>query len=257
MKLHDNQRRSVASREKRHANFDKDFDFYPTPLWATHGAIDRLLRLLDEQGKPKPETVWEPAAGNGEIAFALREKFPQVMTSDIAEYGFPAPYGDMVPSLKFTPDVLYDFVNGKMPQKRVDMIFTNPPFQLAAKFVKRGLEVADVVVLLMRNAFAEGQLRYTTIFYKLPPDAIICHSERVSMEMGRLNEKASGAAAYSWYIWGLRGKPIADRPPLYYWLPPGTRKRFESTDHYTRYPIFMFERARATALRVIGKNDVQ
>jgi hypothetical protein len=49
--------------------------------------------------------------------------------------------------------VIGDFLSESLPTKHYDVIFTNPPFSLAMKFVEKCLATADHVVMLLRLGF--------------------------------------------------------------------------------------------------------
>lgn len=81
-------------------------DFYPTPpepLWA----------LLDAEGERIPARVWEPAVGDGAMAWQLRDAGREVRASDIVHRGYP---GTELKSF-------FDYATAPAPA-----IVTNPPY---------------------------------------------------------------------------------------------------------------------------------
>jgi hypothetical protein len=98
-------------------------DFYPTPA----RVVQALAETIDLVGR----RTWEPAAGTGQLATALRLHGAKVYATDIQQRGFPLAQ-------------VMDFVTAPTPAEfDFDSIITNPPFgkrgQLAEKFIEVGL----------------------------------------------------------------------------------------------------------------------
>jgi hypothetical protein len=98
-------------------------DHYPTPQWV----VEALAAHVDLTGL----TIWEPAAGNGRMAEALKQAgAARVYCSDVASYGYPL-------------DAIADFLGCAESPLRCDMIVTNPPFgqrgKTAEAFIEAGL----------------------------------------------------------------------------------------------------------------------
>lgn len=187
-------------------------DFFPTPCWATRAL---LVHVIGEDWRR--QSVWEPAAGRGDMVKPLLKYFGEVLPSDVHDYGPGFPVWDF---LNWTaPDWL--------PESGPDWIITNPPFLLAEDFIVRALGLARVgVAMLVRTQFLEGVGRYNRLFVARPPTQIAFFSERVPMVKGRLDKDASTATSYSWLVWW---KGISPRPPL--WVPP-CRKTLELVGDY-------------------------
>lgn len=111
----------------------KERDCYETPEWVTEALIPHI--------SSKPEAVWEPACGSGKMLVVLKKYFCDVHGSDI-ETG-------------------EDFLNTKT--RKVDAIITNPPYNLAEKFIEFGLlhTAADrgVVAMLLRTDYDHAKTR--------------------------------------------------------------------------------------------------
>lgn len=160
------------------------------------------------------------------MAEVLAETFSLVVSSDIHDYG--------------RGDPLYDFtgsglLEGPAPVPyRPDWIITNPPFNAAAEFARRALEVSHGnVALLVRLAWLEGETRYRELFLPHPPAAVAIFSERVPMAKGRWDPAGSTATAYAWVIWRARHRPGADTRLL--WIPPGQRAGRTRPDDVARF----------------------
>jgi hypothetical protein len=115
----------MGKHETSYARVERDL--YPTrERWVT----EALLAHVDLAGR----SVWEPAAGKGDMAEVLKADGADVHCSDIAAYGYPL-------------DAVCDFTRATAP-RRFDAIVTNPPGgprnTLAETFVETGLHhIAD------------------------------------------------------------------------------------------------------------------
>lgn len=185
-------------------------DDFPSPPWS--------VRALCEQIIPKGYlggSVLEPAANRGYLVKGLKDYFETIDGSDIHDYGAGFPVAD--------------FLQGKI-SKEYDWKITNPPFNRAAEFVKRGCEVASFgVAVLVRASWLEGQKRYAGLFKINPPSIVAQFVERVPMVKGRCDPKASTATAYAWVVWidGYHSTPRTD----YRWIEP-CRKKLERPGDY-------------------------
>ncbi|MDZ7703329.1 MAG: hypothetical protein U5L04_02450 [Trueperaceae bacterium] len=114
-------------------------DRYYTPPAVTRAMIQRVPITLGSQ-------VLEPCAGDGWIARVLEEYGSTVTTADVnprADVDYPG----------------VDFM-GKRAQELFEgegyrCIITNPPWSAAALFVRRALELAPTVIMLLRLTFEE------------------------------------------------------------------------------------------------------
>lgn len=168
----------MAQRIEPHDSLDD----FPTPPWAVRAFLNYMTQV--EAG----DVIWEPAANRGYMVKALRERTDHVLATDIHDYGVGFP--------------THDFLIPYSPISKIDWVITNPPFRLAADFVRRGLEVADGgVAVIVRSVWAESQTRYDGLFRDTPPTLILQHVHRVPMVKGRYDPKASTATGYSWFVW--------------------------------------------------------
>lgn len=92
----------------------RESDFYPTPPEVTVALLD-FLRL------PENTVIWEPAAGEGDMAGVLQTYFETVYTTDIL---------DGTDFLKSSIDA-------------ADWIITNPPFARAEEFIRKAASLGN------------------------------------------------------------------------------------------------------------------
>lgn len=173
-------------------------DFFPTPPWATRALMEKVLSESYWFGVNT--TCWEPACGEGHMSKVLKEYFSEVISTDIANYG----YGGRM-----------DFLGHPGETLGADWIITNPPFNLAERFAARrnGCSMA----LLVRTAWLEGSGRYERLFSVDPPSIVAQFTERVTMVKGKLAGKGvSSATAYCWVVWAQEKA----QQTLLRWIPP-------------------------------------
>jgi hypothetical protein len=170
----------MSSQSRRHPLAERGLDLYETPAVAT----EALLRT--EEGLP--HCVWEPCAGRGSITRVLRAHGHAVIASDIFDYG----------GLHFVRDFLGEI---GMPAG-VEAIVTNPPFKIAEKFVEHALQLAPLVVMLLRLAFLESERR-CAILEGRGLARVHVFRKRLPM-MHRDNwkgRKANSGMAFAWFVW--------------------------------------------------------
>nr|DAZ54156.1 MAG TPA: adenine-specific methyltransferase [Caudoviricetes sp.] len=121
----------------------RESDFYPTPPEVTVALLD-FLRL------PENTVIWEPAAGEGDMAGVLQTYFETVYTTDIL---------DGTDFLKSSIDA-------------ADWIITNPPFSLAEAFIRRAAELGKPFAFLVKSQFWHAKRRLS-LFDEFPPSYIL------------------------------------------------------------------------------------
>ncbi|WP_445222218.1 hypothetical protein ACKWRH_21420 [Bradyrhizobium sp. Pa8] len=212
---------------------DESLDYFPTPPWATRALIEEILIPYFESGDLDDDDqgakfhqlrIWEPACGEGHMAEVLREYCPDVLATDIFDYG----YGDR------TLDFLSDL---EVEGEERDFILTNPPFgDKTEGFVLQALKRAKVgLAMFVRLQWLETGGRYERIFKDNPPTRIVFYAERVNLCKGRWEPDGSTATAYIWLIW-IKGE--APRAPR--WIPPTCRKSWTLSDdaeRFTQHPV--------------------
>jgi hypothetical protein len=186
----------------------ESLDDFPTPPWATRALMEHVL-----SDSTRNMSCFEPACGQGHMAKVLSEYFRRVDASDIADYGFGR---------------TADFLATHKTVGQYDWIITNPPFNLAEKFVNLSLDVVTQgVAILVRTVFIESVGRYERLFRERPPAFFAQFVERVPMVKGRLDPKASTATGYSWLVWAKNHRGA----PRLVWIPP-CRRRLERPGDY-------------------------
>jgi hypothetical protein len=164
----------------RHRLRDRADDLYETPPVATR-ALLRAEKL--------PTRIWEPAGGRGAIVDVLREAGYHIVATDLVDYGTPGQESGI------------DFLMEPRAPEGVEAIVTNPPFKLAADFVRRGLDLVPKLYLLVRLQFlaAEsradilgGGLRAVHVFRRRLP---MMHRDKWT------GSRASSAIDHAWMCW--------------------------------------------------------
>lgn len=129
----------------------KPADFYPTPPDVTLA----LLKWLNLNGD---ELIWEPACGDGAMSKAMIKEGFAVISTDLREDAGFGIGGS-------------DFLNQQM-ELDVDWIITNPPFNLAAKFIEHALTITPNVAMLLKATYWNAKGR-EALFRKHPPTYIL------------------------------------------------------------------------------------
>jgi hypothetical protein len=185
-------------------------DDFPTPPWATRALMEHIF---EDKRVLRAMSCLEPACGAGHMAKVLNEYFHEVQCADAFAYG----YGPV-----------RDFLTYPYETDSVDWVITNPPFRLAEEFVLRAFAVARRgVAILARTVFLESAARYQSIYARMPPTKFAQFVERVPMIRGRLDDRASTATGYAWFVW----EKEANIRPLLMWVPP-CRRRLEREGDY-------------------------
>lgn len=196
-----------------------DADFYPTPPWGGR-AGGELIRRLD----PHAVDAWEPACGEGHLAYALEDYFPRVLASDAFGY---------------RQNRVHDFVGAEPPPFEADWIITNPPFNLAGPFIIRARALARRgVAMLMRAAALETLGRFPIMFGDAPLSVFAPFCERLPMHKDRWEPQGSTAAFYAWFIWLKPGVgPDLGPRPVVMPIAPGSRTRLARPDDAIRWGV--------------------
>jgi hypothetical protein len=165
---------------QRHPLAERGFDSYQTPAVA----ISALLRV-----EHIPAKVWEPAAGRGVIVRVLEAHGHAVIASDIFDYGFP---------LTFCRDFLLET---ELPAG-VEMILTNPPFNVVEPFIERALELCPSVVMLLRLAFLESERRCRLLENRGLARVHVFRKRLPMMHRdGWEGKKGNSGMAFAWFVW--------------------------------------------------------
>lgn len=156
------------------ANSPNDFQTPPH-------AIKPLLPYL-----PKEWTVWECAAGKGNLVRAFAADGRKVIASDILS-GF-------------------DFLTCE-PTTPYDVIITNPPFSLKDEFLTRAYALKKPFALLVPLTTFEGKVRQA--LFKQHGVQVMFLPKRLNFETPSgaggegAEKKSSSWFATAWFCWGL------------------------------------------------------
>ena len=140
------------------------------------------------------KNVLEPACGEGHLSKRLIELGVEVHSSDLIDRG----YGEVA-----------DFFG---IEKWEGDLITNPPYNIAQKFVEHSLKVVpegNKVAMFLKLTFLEGQAR-RKMFEQYPPKTVYVFSKRIKCAKGgNFDGFSSSAVAYAWFVWekGFKGKP--------------------------------------------------
>ena len=122
---------------QRHSAYARKLhDLYATPEWVTSALLPHL---------PGLDEAWEPAAGDGSMARALRESGVAVIATELAPLaGFPILASGRFVGLHkagFGPIYRQDFFDARFPLK--PNIVSNPPFTRCQEFVEHALALTQ------------------------------------------------------------------------------------------------------------------
>lgn len=175
-------------------------EFYPTPEWCTRALLAH---------EPIEGEVWEPACGDGAISKVLEANGLKVISTDLYGRG----YGESG----------VDFLRSDLS---TDVIVTNPPYNLAERFVAHGIHRATKkVILLLRLSFLESASRWITLFNPMPPTTVWVFSERITFYPNGNRTAGTGTTAYAWFVWDhdkmVWDKALPARWTMLNWIRPG------------------------------------
>lgn len=115
----------------------KPADLYPTPPDCTYSLIPHLEQFL-----PVGSRVLEPACADGQMSRALEE------------FGYVVDSTDLRPEVKYgTGGIDFLAEDAYVPDDYYDAVITNPPFKAADMFIRRALEIAPVVAMLLKAQY--------------------------------------------------------------------------------------------------------
>jgi hypothetical protein len=169
---------------QRHTYDERGFDLYETPAVA----VEALLRV-----EQIPHRIWEPAAGRRAIVRVLRDHGHAVIASDIHNYG----------NLHFVSDFL---AQERLPAG-CEAIVTNPPFRLAEEFVAHALELAPLVIMLLRLAFLESERRCRILEGRGLARVHVFRKRLPMMHRDQwVGRKANSGMAFAFFVWDRNHK---------------------------------------------------
>ena len=177
-------------------NWDRvEHDYYATPPQDTE-------LFLQNYDISNCNQILEPSCGEGHMSEVIRKYMhPRgwLTSRDLVDRGYK---NTEVKDFFETKDEYYD------------LVITNPPFSHALKFIEKGLELSDNVIVLAKIQLLEGKAR-SKVLSKLGLKEIYGHVERCNCwrngeEVNPKDGKPwSGAMFMAWYVFekGYEGKP--------------------------------------------------
>lgn len=152
-------------------------DFYPTPDECTIA----LLKMEDDNIRDHVDTVWECACGTGNMSEVIKTFGFNVHSTDLIDRG----YGQVE-----------DFFAHKTTDRN-KAIITNPPFNLAADFIRHALEVIQTpyLALLLKSTFWHAKRRYE-LFQTHTPSVIYPMTWRPDFM-----KRGAPTMDCSWVVW--------------------------------------------------------
>lgn len=170
----------------------KPADFYPTPPDVTYSLRPHILDLL-----PEKSLVLEPACGDGAMAKALEECGYDVYGCDLRE---DSGYGQGG----------VNYLETDFSDLGYDAVITNPPFNIADKFIEHSLQTAPVVAMLLKSQYWHAAKR-RKLFESQRPARILPLTWRPSFL-----EKERGSSPLMdvmWVVWA-KGANHTDYYPI-------------------------------------------
>jgi hypothetical protein len=178
--------------DKRKVKYERvDKDYYATPEWVTS------LGLLSHVNV-RNLSIWEPAAGAGDMAEPLKAAGAQVFCSDIEDRGYPL-------------DAHIDFTSPRSESftlnRKIDAVITNPPFSYAMSFIQSGLDYirkdGGFLALLLPMDFHQRSPR-RELFFKCPEFAAhITITERITW-FRHSDDDRPPMENHAWFVWDSR-----------------------------------------------------
>jgi len=172
-------------------------DFYATPT----ESIRKILNKEKLFG-----AVLEPACGNGAISNEIIDTYPNIelYSSDLVDRGYGMPRNS-------------DFLKAEMVLGSVDIVITNPPFNLFQEFAEKALKVARHKVILFGKLQAlEGQKRATFMQNSPLRTIYVFKSRQNPLRNGSAVDENgkpwASTMAFAWFVWevGYTGKPTIE-----------------------------------------------
>lgn len=174
-----------GAKEKR-----RELDFYPTPPDVTKALLD-FLQL-------KPSTIWEPACGDGAMANVLASAGHNVIATDLRVTGYGE--GEV------------DYLTAAA--RPCDAIITNPPFAVSEEFIRKALQEAPLVAMVLKSQYWHAKKR-VELFTQHPPAWVLPLTWRPDFlfDQRQAGERSAPTMECLWTVW-IRGETATRYRPL-------------------------------------------
>ena len=194
---------SANVRSRRLSPFRAPFEYYPTPPEATRAFL---------KAEPFDGDIWEPACGEGAISRECKRAGYNVVSTDLADYG----YGTSG----------HDFLKASKPLAK--HIVTNPPYGsgLADRFIRQALaltaKTGGKVAMLLNLTSLCHPARYHS-FIARPPVRIYALDNCVCYPNGdpTLATRHTHQHRYCWLVWDQTPKVET----TFHWLTTATANK--------------------------------
>lgn len=185
---------AVVESMKRHKR--KPSDFYPTPPAATVAVIPRL-------GLKPGALIGEPACGTGEIAMVLEAKGFEVVASDLRHTGYGLGGYDYLNGDEATDGSLGWLAEYGL----LDAIVTNPPFNLAEAFIRKAVQQAPVVAMLLKSNYW-----HTANRVQLKKDCPPTGAHELTWRLAFLESERGKSPLMdcTWFVWDQSKPPLPE-----------------------------------------------
>lgn len=167
-------------------------DYYVTPISA--------VKAFLAQWKPKIKLNWamlDPCAGGDDNnLMSYPEALKHYMGETWEKCNLHITTLDKRPDSR--ADIIHDYLTWE-PNRKFDLIITNPPFSIALDVIKKSLELCEeggYVVMLQRLNFM-GSRERSQWFKEMMPHSIYVHSKRMRF-LGTTN---TDSIEYAHFIW--------------------------------------------------------
>jgi len=170
-----------GSGDKRHALKVRKDDLYET----CPEAIAALIKAEN-----LPDVLWDPSCGPGAIVRALRSTRRQAYATDLVDYESPD-----------QDNHGWDFLSERQLPLGVQAIIQNPPYKLAAEFVRHSLDLCPKSYFLLRLAFLESSGRSDILDGGMLARVLVFKNRLPLMHRdGWEGPKSTNTIAFAWYI---------------------------------------------------------
>lgn len=177
-------------------------DRYVTPAWVTKALLDRVTL---------PQKIVDAGCGTLAISRVLVAAHFDVVGYELPEYAPPSEPGVVVRPTNFLLTTESSFGG---PQFSKYAVVMNPPYALAAEFIRRALQLVDrnqpVCALLRLNFLGSSRKRLDLVGPNSCLRRVLVFSRRPSF-----TGKGTDATEYAWFIW----QEILPYAPPPAWVP--------------------------------------
>lgn len=202
-------------------------DYFPTPAWSVHRLLDDCAEDLGVFDGDDVQLL-EPTVGDGAIVRAL-DSWPGLRSADALPSctGVELRRDALDPRTRLAhhfegvdfrswdprtvdPVAAALLEEALHPTGEFDIALGNPPFSVAESIIRRAMELARVVVMLLRISFLSSAER-VPFWRGLGADVAV----RVLPDRPSFDGEGQDSAAYAWFIWGseLSGVDVLEPTP--------------------------------------------